>query len=207
MKNWRRWLRLRRPTLGGLVRASLVCFLGLLVLASQAVAYYQEPGLNGIASRLAGGKVKIICHTPKEQEHNIIFSFYGAEAYVKYKVIGGIKVSEPVAHFRDVHCKNLIAGMRGDLSGIEFHGFVWSVLAITHESGHMRNGPVSFSEARTQCWAMQHYQSTLNMLGIRDPAFRDEVTRHLLWIHLNELPPAYQLPTCDLPEVPPPPTK
>ncbi len=204
MKALRRALRRRirwgSPSLGGLVRAASVLSVAFMaILATPAVAYYQEPGLEGVSSRLAGRKVTIECLTPREERRDIYISL-GVEAYVTWKTLKGRRIVGSVARFRGVHCDNLVALMAGDLSGRRFHDVAWSVLVIVHESGHLKGAKWSFDEAKTQCWAMQKLPAALDMLGVPDSFFRDMLIRQIKWIHHNELNGNYQLEGCQAAE-------
>lgn len=191
MKRLRRWLRRHRPRTGGLVRAAVVYSVIASLFASPAVAYYQEPGINGVASKLAGKKVKVDCVSEEEQANDANFVIYGAEGYVEGYTLGGRWIPKPVAYFRDVHCNNLMAALRGDLSGLTVHDFAWSLLVVVHESGHLKGARWSGDEARTQCWAMRHSRAALNMLGFREEIQWQIVWHELLEIHQNELTDTY----------------
>ena len=202
MKSWRRWLRRLRPSRGGLVRACWkVGLTGALffALTSPAVAFYDTPGLNGIASKLAGRKVTIHCLTPQESAADPII-LWGASAYVE-------GISDPVtgrwvpfnyAVFAYGQCETLTAIAAGDLSGRDFDSAVWAVMVITHESGHLKGKSWSYDEAKTQCWALRHMKSTLWQLGVRDPAVVSFYTAWALDIQ-KEMPPEYQPAQCRYP--------
>lgn len=207
MKALRRALRRRirwgSPSLGGLVRAASVLSVAFIaILATPAVAYYQEPGLNGIASTLAGRKVEIRCYTKAEQAEIQYFNEYKAQGYVEWKTLGGKKWAVPVAHFRAGHCKRLQRLAAGNLEGVVWHEMAWSLMVLMHETGHMVGKKWSFSEPRTQCWAMKQYERTLAMFGYTDPDFLRAMWHSLTYIHLYEIPIFYQLQTCKLPEAP-----
>ena len=200
MKRLRRWLRRRRFGFGPLVRAFAIYAVLALVLAAPAVAYYQEPGINGVTSRLAGKKVVVQCAAPEDQANDANFAVYGVEGYVEgWLDPSGRWHPKPVAYFRDVHCNNLVAGIAGDLSGLTVHDFAWSLLVLVHESGHLRGAKWSGDEAKTQCWAMQHARAALNMLGFREDIQWKLVLVELLHIHKFELDISYQEPGCRLP--------
>lgn len=200
MKRLRRWLRRRGFRVGPLVRALAIYALLILVLAAPAVAYYQEPGINGVASRLAGKKVTVECATPDDQANDANFAIYGVEGYVEGWVDPtGRWHPYPVAYFKDVHCQNLVAALAGDLSGIDIHDLAWSLLVVVHESGHLRGAKWSGDEAKTECWAMQHARAALNMLGFRELIQWKLILAQLLHIHNFELDTAYQEPGCRLP--------
>ena len=200
MKRLRRWLRRRRVRAGGLVLGVVKIAVVFAVLASPAVAYYQEQGINGVASRLAGKKVVVQCATPDDQANDANFAIYKLEGYVEgWLDPTGRWHPKPVAYFKDEHCRNLAAGIAGNLSGITVHDFAWSLLGVVHESGHLRGAKWSGDEAKTQCWAMQHARAAMNMLGFRDEIQWKLVLVELLHIHKFELDTAYQEPGCRLP--------
>lgn len=171
-------------------------------MASPAVAYYQEPGINGVASRLAGKKVRVECADAQTEANDFMFAVYGVEGYVEGAYAWGRWIPKPVAYFRGVHCDNLVAALRGDLSGVFFHDFAWSLLVLVHESGHLKGAKWSGDEAETQCWAMQHARAGLRMLGFREEAQWKLVLYELLLIHKFELASQYQLQSCQLPSLP-----
>lgn len=206
MKRLRRWLRLRRGTFGprptvlGVVKATATLVLAVALFASPAVAYYQEPGLNGVASVLAGKKVEVRCLTDDEEAADPAIAVEGAEAYVEgwYDFRGRWR-PKPYTVFKGEHCDVLFRAAKGDLDGVTLEDFAWSLLVLVHESGHLRGAKWSGDEAKTQCWAMNHFKSALNQLGFRSPEQHRLVTWQMVDIHLNQIPPSYQLPGCRLP--------
>lgn len=179
MKRLRRWLRARRlglprPTVLGLVKATAVLTLVASVLVSQAVAYYETPGLNGIASQLAGRKVSIHCLTKQEGKKDPVIGGWGASGYVEGISLGGDWFPDNYATFAPGICEALRAIAANRAERFSLDQVVWATIVITHEAGHLKGAKWSANEAKTQCWAMKHLASTWNMLGItKDPAMRE----------------------------------
>lgn len=200
VKRLRRWLRFRRPTFGGLVRACAVLVLVFALMASQAVAYYETPGLNGIASTLAGRKVSIHCLSKREAKQDVVISGWGASGYVN-----GINDPWTGAWFPDNYatfapgvCEALRGIAAGNASKYTVDDVVWATIVITHESGHLKGAKWSANEAKTQCWAMKHLASTWNMLGItKDPAMREFLWGWAIAVH-RALPAQYLDSPCTL---------
>lgn len=184
----------------GFVKAAAKLALVSALFASPAVAYYEEPGINGIASTLAGKKVSVRCLTPAEEAGDPIIGVEGAEAYVEGWVdFTGRWRPKPYSVFKGIHCNILRRAAKGNLAGVTLNDFAWSLLVLVHESGHLKGAKWSGDEAKTQCWAMQHFRSALNQLGYRSSEQYRLVAWQLVQIHQNELPLGYQLPGCALP--------
>jgi len=206
MKRLRRWLRLRRPTLGGLVRASIVYALIGLVLTAPAVAYYQQPGINGVASRLAGRTVYVHCLTKKESDLDPNISFWGAAAYVEGTVDPITGRWHPVDYTVFSHgiCEDLILlAAQGPFDGHNAYDLAWAVIVLTHESGHLKGALWSQSELLTHCWAYQHLRATMNMLKL-PKAWQDILYGLALDIQANDMPAEYQFDNCQGVVVPAP---
>lgn len=196
MKRWRRWLRLGRPTLGGLVRACAVLTVVAMVMASQAVAYYETPGINGIASKLAGRKVTIHCLTKREAKLDLMISL-GASAYVNgwTDPVTGRWRPDNYAVFDYGICQKLTRLASGKpLDGHNAYDLVWAIIVITHESGHLKGAPFSHSESFTQCWTFQHLRATMRMLG--RPKAEHDLLYGLAWDLQQAMPPPYQFTDC-----------
>jgi len=186
--------------MGGLVRATAVLTLAFAVMASQAVAYYDTPGLNGIASNLAGRKVTIRCLTVKEAVSDEVIQIWGASGYVEgiSNPVTGDWFPNNYATLAPKICKGLIALSKGHAQGYTVDELVWSTITLTHEAGHLRGDWWSSNEARTQCWAMKHLRSTWNQLGYRDPALQSFLMGWALAQH-RALPDEYLSVPCKLP--------
>lgn len=188
MKRWRRWLRLRRPTLGGLVRATVVISVIALAVNAPAVAYYQDPSLNGIASKLSGRKAHIRCLTRKEARRDFYISF-GAAAYVPFIQAAGKPIrAKSYMVMAPWVCKALIALERRDLTGWNAYDVAFAVLVITHESGHIAN---HFAEWDAECWALDNLERSLDLFGIESGFMRDFLLRGALMAHAS-LPEQYR---------------
>lgn len=198
VKRLRRWLRFRRPTVGGLVRACAVLTVLALAMASQSVAYYETPGLNGIASQLSGRKVSIHCLSKQEGRKDPVIGSWGASGYVNGISFGGDWFPDNYATFAPGICEALRAIAANRAERFSLDQIVWATIVITHESGHLKGAKWSANEAKTQCWAMKHLASTWNMLGItKDPAMREFLWAWALAQH-RALPAQYLDSPCTL---------
>lgn len=171
-----------------------------MCMASQSVAYYQTPGLNGIASKLAGRKVSIRCLTPAEAKKDEAIAAWGASGYVDgpSDPLTGAWFPNNYATFAPRICKVLIGLAAGHAERFSVNEVVWATIVITHESGHMKGAKWSTNEAKTQCWTMKHLASTWNMLGVSaDPALREFLWGWALAQH-RALPAPYLDSPCSL---------
>lgn len=207
MKRLRRWLRLRRgfvgrpkrPTVLGFAKAFAPLAVAVTLFASPAVAFYQQPGLNGVASMLAGRKVAMRCMESQEENMTDFTIGMGAAAYVEGRNVGSRWVPSSYAVVAYPWCGYLVDWMsRQDARGKKWEDVVWAVLVITHESGHLKGARWAGDEAKTQCWAMQHLPAAARMLG-----FTEDQLPFVVWqankIHREWMPDEYQLPGCRLP--------
>lgn len=189
------------------MKLALLALLALVAIAivAPAAAHYQAPGLDQIASTLSGRPVSIRCVPEEEQANDANFAIYGAEAYVEGREDArGRWIPGRVAMFRDLHCTILVRAMARDFDGLLLNDIAWAILALTHESGHLRGARWAGDEAKTQCWAMHHYRAALNLLGLRDQTAHYLVGWQIRQIHKFQLPPQYQLPGCALGTLTPP---
>jgi hypothetical protein len=200
MRRLRRWLRNRaRIAPSGLVRAAAkVTLVGALLMAltSPAVAYYQTPGINGVASKLAGRKVEIRCLTRTEAMSDFTIAL-GAAAYVEgiTDPLTGAWRPKNYAIFDGAICKDLkVVASGGPFDGHDGYDLVWSMIVLAHESGHMRGKSWSSSESRTQCWALQHLRSTFRMLGL--PYGMHDLAYGLAMDIQRVMPVQYQVTNC-----------
>lgn len=178
----------------------LAVVVAALALAPTALGYSRHAELDEIASWLAMRPVEVQCLTEAETEADETIQ-WGASAYVE-----GYFTDDAVWHphsstvFAYGICEDLMALLEGRATDVEFSDLVWSLLVITHESGHLRGARWSGSEARTQCWAMRHLRYVAQRMGITDEvALRMVMHQGLEW-HKG-LPDNYLLKTCRLPRV------
>lgn len=196
---WQHRIHPQRPTVLGFVKALGVMLLAFLALTAQAVAYYQDPGIDGIASRLAARKVEVRCLSKAEGQADTVIAS-GVSGYVLgWRDMLGRWHPGQYAVFAPGICEQLLAIASGNASGYLFEDLVWAVLVITHESGHLRGARWSGDEARTQCWALQHMRSTLNQLGVRDRSVQSVYVYVALEIQ-KQMPPLYQPTRCRYPQ-------
>lgn len=175
------------------MRACLVLSVVAAVLAAPAVAYYNDHGLDGIASRLAGKKVQVRCLEQEEFDPAIAS---GASGYVEgFFGPGGRWYPKTWTVFAHGICEDLLAIAAEDLSGVLFEDAVWAVLVITHEAGHLKGARWSGDEARTHCWALKHMRSALNQLGVRDRLAHSMYVTVALEL-TEQMPFEYHLPNC-----------
>lgn len=192
-----------RPTVLGFVKAAAVLILVGAVVASPAVAFYEEPGINGVASKLAGRSVEVRCFTEEETLADQVLA-WGASGYVEglYDASGRWWPSTYAVLAYGV-CETIFDVVAWDLRGRTLDDASWAILVLVHESGHLKAAKWSGNESKTQCWALQHYKATMQMLGIRDLG----VQRAFYWqaLEIQKLMPAqYQLsPSCKLPKLRP----
>lgn len=71
-----------------------------------------------------------------------------------------------------------------------------AVLALTHESGHLRGHRWSADEAKTECWAIRHFRYVAIHLGLD----ANKLYPHA-WRFHKTLPEQYHLPGCVVPSV------
>lgn len=204
MKTLRAWLRTRRRrqarvSVGGLVRACATLSIAASVMASQAVAYSNEPGLNGVASWLAQRKVEIRCLTQEESASDYVIGSIGAEAYVEgWRDPKGGWHPKSWAVFKYGHCETLLALMAGNASGYSLYDISFSALILTHEAGHLRGHRWSVDEAKTQCWALRHFRYVIERLGVSDRDVQRLMVAQALEIHWS-LSSVYHTPNCKVP--------
>jgi hypothetical protein len=74
-----------------------------------------------------------------------------------------------------------------------------AVLALLHESYHVRHWTWRFDEAHVECQAIRHFRIGVRVLG-GSRQLADELFPHgLAWHHRIAAEPAYFLPSCRLP--------
>ena len=113
----------------------------------------------------------------------------------------------PDDHMNVAHpiCRWFVALARGDARGLDMRDVAFSVLVVTHESGHLRGWDkrtlVSDSEASTQRWALRHVYAVAKRIGLSNAA-AVLVLRYAVQSHMR-LPAAYHAADCQRPYVTP----
>lgn len=170
-----------------------------LVLPLTASSSYSPRPLNAVASWLAMRSVTVQCLTESESAEDIVVSIFGASAYVKgWNDRHGNWHPFSTATFAYGHCELLLDFLAGDLSEWTVDEFAWAILVITHESGHLRGHRWSADEAKTQCWAMQHFRHVARRLGVTDEAALSVLVDSARRSHAR-MPSVYHTVPCELP--------
>lgn len=173
----------------------------LLAPAGQAAAVFTSPPrLNETASWLAQRDVTVQCLTPQETSVDPVIGVYGADAYVEgQRDRNGVWRPFDETVFAYGHCENLLAVVAGDLTGRDASKVAYSILVLTHESGHLRGHDWSEDEAKTENWALRHFVPVAVRLGLSEYQARLLLPWAVEWHrNLNEM---YQTPTCRSPVV------
>lgn len=156
----------------------------LFFVAAEAKASWNDPRLDAIASHFAGRPVHVECLTRLEANIDQVI-MWGAAAYVEGYIDGrGYGL-----------CERLRDMLDGDASRWSAYSLAWAVLALTHETGHLKGHRWSGSEAKTECWAVQHVQAFGRRMGIPALGLLQALVNDL---H-RSLSPEYRLSTCRIP--------
>lgn len=168
-----------------------------LIAAPSASPFAQNTTIDATASWLAMRPVSIHCLTQEESDEDPTISRGGA-AYVIGDTDSNGWHPGDYSVFMYGLCEPLIALQAGDLSSYSASDLAWSILVLTHESGHLRGWRWSGSEARTECWAIRHVRYVAQRLGVTDPALLRLIVGYALSYH-NAMGYDYQLASCKLP--------
>lgn len=177
-----------------MTRAALAAVAAALLLPAAATGYSTHPSLDEVAGWLAQRPAEVRCLTPAETLTDPVISFWGASAYVE------IVDDRPSQHTVFGHglCEKLLALHDGSWQGrYSLSGVAWAVLALTHESGHLRGWAWWKSEAKVNCWALRHVRYTAERLGASpDLAW---AMRSWAFYWYRKQPPEYRLAGCRVP--------
>ena len=180
-------------------------YLALAVVAlaapPAALSYSSPNHLNEVASWLAGKDVTVHCLGPGEAKLDSIISVWGAAAYVEIRVDPfGQDYPADYTVVAPPYCEALMdMALDGDLDRHSFETFVWSVMIITHESGHLRGKafPGWKSESEVNCWALRRSAAVAQLeFGLNPnlvPQFKAE-----LWKFFTHQPKAYRKSSCTM---------
>lgn len=167
--------------------------------AARAGATYKQVPLSDVASWLAQRPVSIVCQ--EKNEPDIVIDLYGAGAYTPgyidargwFHPADYAVLAYPLCDILAELQMGVAWGQREDLD------IGYAVLALTHESRHLRS-PMrddALLEARVECWAIRHVRYVALRLGVsEEESYR--VRRAALDAH-NRLPEPYKLSSCRLP--------
>jgi len=175
----------------------LAVILMSLVSATSASPYAQNTTIDATASWLAMRPVSVRCLTQQESDEDPAIAM-GAAAYVLGDDYPDGWHPWDYSVFMHGVCEPLVALAAGDLSGYSVGDVAWSILVLTHESGHLRGVRWSASEARTECWAIRHVRYVARRFGVTDPFFLKMIVGVSLAYH-NSMDKSYRLASCKLP--------
>lgn len=186
---------MRRLAWGGVFALVFTCL--AFLIAAPSFAYLRFASLNETASWLALRKVSVRCLTPKEAVSDY-YILLGATGYVE-GTIDRQNRWHPVSHtvLAPGICEAVLAHV--NQMGYTKPDRAWAILALTHESGHLRGHRWSEDEALTERWALRHFVATAVHLGIPEPQ-----ARYLLKLAVRQhrkLDSAYLDPRCERPHV------
>lgn len=189
----------RRLFLRGLLGLALAC----LLLVPPAQGWGKDAFIDETATWLANGrKVHIRCLTEEESREDTLIGFWGASAYVEGWLDGrGYWHPFRYSVFGYGICEPLQALRAGDASAWKVSDIAWALMALTHESGHLRGHRWSEDEALTQAWALRHTRYTAARFGVSGEALV-LVMRHVVRWHLK-LPQEYRTEACRNPSIDP----
>jgi len=140
----------------------LLTILAFLVLAPTAGSYYKHNKLNEVASWIAMRPVEVFCYLDDEDEAPWT---YGSWGYVD-KPLG--KQSYEALDFRlcegaqNINDTNILKWQRA-----------LGVLALTHESYHLRRWGGAGDEAKVECKAIRHWRYTAQKFGATNEIIED----------------------------------
>ncbi len=148
------------------MRRITICLflLAALILPPSTTAWTKPKTMAEVASWLAMRPVYAKCLNRWEAARDFTIVFQDAAAYVEYGT-DFMVVAPPI-------CEWFAALARGELYdyGVSDVQAAWSVLVLTHESGHLRDWNKatlnSMDEASTERWAMRHVYAVFSRLGL-----------------------------------------
>lgn len=167
------------------------------LLAAPSFGYTRYVSLDETASWLALRKVEVRCLSAKEALDDF-YILLGATGYVEGTV-------DRRNHWHPVSYTVLAPGIcEAALDHVDELVYTkpdraWAILAVTHESGHLRGHRWSEDEAKTERWALRHFVAVAVHLGIPEPQ-----ARYLLKLAVRQhrkLNPEYHDPRCERPWV------
>lgn len=155
-----------------------------------------NPALSEIASWLAQKPVTVRCLTADEAANDSTVVIYGAQAYVPLdfgKPASYTVVAPPVC---DVLDKLLLGDVYSERGGV----MAWSVMVITHESGHLRGSlfPEWWDEGNVNCWAVRRATSVAQLKFNIQPN-QVQFFRSLVRYIYSLQPKGYRPSACNIP--------
>lgn len=181
------------------ILAVLAALLACLLLPAWAGAYKSYPYLDSVASWLSQKPVEVRCFTEREAALDINISFWGAAAYVDIDPLGRPR---PFTVFAPPLCDQL-RDFRAGYMGLNKQS-IWAVLAIVHESGHLRGAAWPFwkSEAEVNTWAIKRaYAVAVLKFGLIDTLeAKFQFNKMVLDIYMHQ-PWQYRASRCQHPDL------
>lgn len=163
-----------------------------LACAGAASAFDTYPDLDESASWIAMRPVTVHCLTKQETEDDINISVWGASAYVNV-LDDGTPADFTVLEYG--LCEEMMKLKNGQR--VNTKALAWALLALTHESYHMRGGIGWMNEGAVNCKAIRHVRYFAMHLGADPSHSYSLLTAALAWYRGQ--PARYQSPSCALP--------
>lgn len=188
-----------------MIRRLLAIILIALAAAVPLGASTKHPLINDTLSWLAMRSVTGRCLSAAENKVDPLIS-KGVTAYVQgYYTFPDLRWHpEDEAVFAWPVCRDFIDLSNMDVEGRSVVQLAWAVLAITHESGHLRDWNkktlTSESEASTERWALRHVYAVSRRIGL-DHVSSVLILRYAVKLHREELSYKYKHQTCKFPFV------
>jgi hypothetical protein len=173
-------------------RVFFVSIVTALVCAGAANAFATYPVIDETSSWIAMRPVSAHCLTKAETAADFNMAVWGASAYVNVTDDGS---PEDYAVYEYGLCEQLLALHNGQR--VNTADLAWSILALTHESYHLRGAPGWMNEGRANCNAIRHVRYVALHLGADQSHSYSLLSAALVWFHRQ--PAAYRLPGCNLP--------
>lgn len=174
------------------------------LIAPNAGAWNQYASIDEVATWLAMRPVTAKCLNKWESDRDFVIAVEGAAAYVEgFYDQGGTWLPDDHMVVATPICKQFAALASGDTEGYDFAELAFSVLVVTHESGHLRGWRkktlTSDSESSTERWALRHIYAVSRHIGL-SPEAAVLVLRFTVQAH-RDLPEQYHAWNCKLPYV------